>query len=100
MKGFVLGAATGALLVSVFSVCMLACSGNKQQDLKTAKDIVKLTEQACVVVEDVAPANHPANSVCAKEEELRPYINLILGARKAPKAAVEGGTAAVPDASK
>jgi 2-keto-4-pentenoate hydratase len=97
MKSFVAGALAGVLSMTLMSMLTLACSGNKQQDIKTAKDTVTLADTACVLVRDVSPSG-PANEVCAKEEELKPFINLILGGRKKP-AAADAGVAVVADAA-
>ncbi len=64
----------------VFIVGAGACLPT-QQNVKTVKDAVKLAQDACVVIRDVAPDNKEAAEVCAREEELRPYIKLILGGR-------------------
>jgi hypothetical protein len=91
----------GTLLLSLSGVIALAaCSGNRQQDAKTAKDIVHLADDTCVVIRDFARDGGPANDVCAKEEEIAPFINMILGSRRAAAARLDGGSPTIPDASK
>lgn len=90
----------GALSLCLLGISPTACSGNKQQDVKTAKDVVKLADSACVVIADVSPNGGPANEICAKEEELKPFINLILGARKKPDAGASAQAVSASDAAK
>lgn len=85
---------------ALVTISQVACSGSRQQDAKTVKDIVHLADDTCVVIRDFARDGGPANEVCAKEEEIAPFINMILGSRKAPHPAGDGGSPAIPDASK
>jgi hypothetical protein len=73
-----------------------ACSGNKQQDVRTAHDAIVLANDACVLLGDVTPDAGPVDKVCATAEELAPFANAILAGR-ARKAAASAG---IPDASK
>lgn len=88
---FVLGVLFGGLL----GVGVLGCQ-NMQQNIKTAKDAVKLAQDACVIIRDLAPDNKEAMEVCAKEEELRPYIKLILGGRVRAHVQDDAGVASRP----
>lgn len=99
MKHYVLvgaGLITGALV----AILMTSCSGNRQQDAKSVKDVIHLADDTCVVIRDFAHDGGPANDVCAKEDEIAPFVHLILGARKVGKAVGDGGSPAIPDASK
>jgi len=99
-RGFLAGAVFGSALsaVVVTTLTLAACSGNKQQDAKTAKDAIILANDTCVVIHDVVPDGSPANDVCAKENELVPFINLILGSRKHAQVGGDAGAVA-PDAA-
>lgn len=83
LKGLTFG-----VLVSAIGI---GCA-NMQQNIKTAKDAVKLAQDACVIIRDVAPSNKEAMEVCAREEELRPYIKLILGGRARAHVVDDAGT--------
>lgn len=72
---FATGLVTGCLLGA-----LVGC-GSMQQNVKTVKATVKLAEDACVFIKEVAPDSKEGAEICAKEEELRPFIKLILGAR-------------------
>lgn len=92
LKVFGLGMTFGITLGLGVAGC-----ANLQQDAKTAKDVVKLAEDACVVLRDVAPKNEQAIEVCAREEELRPYIKLILGARARGPLPTDGSAPTMKD---
>lgn len=85
----------GFCLGTVFGLAFVGCLPMQQQ-VKTVRDSVKLAEQACVILRDVAPDSKQAMEICAKEEELRPYIKLILGGRARAAAHLDGSA---PDTS-
>lgn len=85
------GFSMGALFMLTLGACLPA-----QQQVKTVKDSVKLAEQACVILRDVAPDNKAAMEICATEEELRPFIKLILGGRAQAATRLDGSA---PDTS-
>lgn len=79
-------------------VWVLACGCMPvQKEVKTVHDVVQLAEDACVIIHDVAPDDPRGKEVCAKEEELKPYINLILAGR-AHKTGSDAGVEAGKDA--
>lgn len=62
-----------------------------QQAVNTAKDAVILAKDACVVIHDVAPNNEKGQEICAREEELQPFLKLILGGRAKAVSTTDGG---------
>lgn len=73
---------TVSVMLGVACYALLqACSGNTQHDTKTVHDAVILADDACTVIKDIAPDGGVVSSICAKEKELAPFINLIAAAR-------------------
>lgn len=69
------------ILFAFISGLALGCA-TISQTKRVVHDSVVLAEDACVVLQDVDPQSQKTREICARSEELKKLIDLLLQARK------------------
>lgn len=89
-----------AVAVTFFSIGIASgCAALSPKDVQTGRDVLTLVDTSCVVLKEIIDSK-VVNQVCATEQELLPFVKLILAGRARQGAKADAGVADSADSAK